>query len=241
MWEKRRFRTLLLMNQPGSVVSKAVCPANVRYSVALGKMAQQRRLLIMLAAGLMQALRGFCARYMPAVVMRVALVRLVKLCFVLFLLSDGVFLCMALYNQLLLLNRWFIFALFFVVLAIAMTCVVFDEILAYCKSTAYKNRSSSRTGSRPARSTSARAWKPGRSGQRVQARPRYFPETPLPLFSLPPWSRRSPLPEPTAPRIRVWETIDMSSTNVEHFLDADAEWPRPPLSQMSDDDGYKRP
>jgi hypothetical protein len=36
---------------------------------------------------------------------------------------------------------------------------------------------------------------------------------------------------PVTPIIRVLETIDLSTTNVEHFLDIHNEWPHIPTSQ----------
>ncbi len=221
---------LLVMNQPVSVVSKAFCPTNVRHSVALGKTAQQRRLFIMFAARLTQVLSCFCARYMPAFVMHTAVVRFVKVCFLLFLVSDGIFLCAALYNQLLLLNKWFIFALLAVLLAIALTCLLFDEIVTRCKSAFYKSWHV-RRAIKPDYAWSqvpASQWGHDVALSHLPVGPtsQPFPETPLPNFSLRSGSFSGYRPDeanevavPPTPLIRVLETIDLSSTNIEHFLD----------------------
>ena len=241
--ENRKLGMLLVMNQPVSVVSKAVCPASVRHSVALGKTAQQRRLFVMLAARFARVLSGFSARYMPAFVMHTAIVRFVKVCFLLFLVSDGVLLCAALYNQFLLLNKWFLFALLSVLLTIALACLLFDEVVARCKSI-------SRKGSRFLRSSVAKpdghVWPQEPASQwghyvlpssLLSAVPasRHFPETPLPSFSLPPRSYTGHMLDeanvvPPTPLIRVLETIDLSSTNIEHFLDIKTQSSFLPLS-----------
>jgi hypothetical protein len=222
------------MNQPVSVVSKAVCPANVRHSVALGRTAQQRRLFIMLSARLAQNSSRFCARYMPALEMHTAIVRFVKICFSLFLVSDGIFLCAALYNQLLLLNKLFIFALLSVLLAIALTCLLFDEVVERCKSVSQKSQHFMRASiTQPEYMWSqvpASQWgeytPPAQMS--VVSTSQYFPETPQPTPSQS-FSRHmqdevsAGVDIPPTPLVRVWETIDLSSTNIEHFLDAEAQ------------------
>ncbi len=234
MWNNRKLSSLLIMNQNVSVVSKAVCPASVRHSVALGKAAQQRRLFVMFAARFFYEVSRFCSRHMPAFVPHVALVRFVKVFFLLFLLSDGVFLCMALYKQFLLLNKWFLLALLSVLLAITLACLLFDEIIARCKSTVYKNRHAHRSPVTEYEYMSlkmpAKEWEVPPSQSYV---PQHFLDTPLPTFSLPPRSSLGHMEdepsEQARPLIRVLETIDMSSTNIEHFLDSE-----PPTSSFHD-------
>ena len=230
MWNNRRLGSLLIVNQNVSVVSKAVCPANVRHSVALGKTAQQRRLFVIFVARFFYAMSCFCSRHMPAFVLHTAIVRFVKVFFLLFLLSDGVFLCIALYRQFLLLNKWVLFALLSVLLAIALVCLLFDEIISCCKSTAYKNQCASRSPMTEYGYMSSRApsipW-----GYEV---PPLQPYTPRPTFPSPSLSSQGyiqgRLPEQDRPLIRVLETIDMSSTNIEHFLDSE-----PPASSLHDE------
>ena len=228
MWNNTRLGSLLIVNQNVSVVSKAVCPANVRHSVALGKTAQQRRLFVMFAARFFSAVSCFFSRYMPAFVLHTAIVRFVKVFFLLFLLSDGVFLCIALYKQFLLLNKWVLFALLSVLLAIALVCLLFDEIIACCKSTAYKNRYASRSLMTEYGYMSSRVPSIPWGYEVPLSRPytlQYFPDTPRPTFPSPSLSSQGYMqggpPEQDRPLIRVLETIDMSSTNIEHFLDSE--------------------
>ena len=234
MWKNRKLDVLPIANRHVGVVSKAVCPANVRHSVALGKTAQQRRAFVMFAVRFFYAVSCFCSRHMPAFVLQAALVRFIKVFFLLFLFSDGVFLCIVLYKQFLLLNKWFLFALLSVLLAITLTCVLFDEIIARCKSTAYKNRSTRHSPMTRYEYMLSQMPLPPHNSAVPQSQfyaSQYFPETPLPTpFLMPQSFLGRPEDEPSEearPLVRVWETIDMSSTNIEHFLDTD-----PPASSL---------
>ena len=231
MWKNRKLDVLPIMNQHVSVVSKAVCPANVRHSVALGKTAQQRRLFVMFGGRFFSAGSRFCSRYLPAFVLHAALIRFLKVLFLLFLLSDGIFLCAALYKQFLLLDKWFLFAFLSVLLAIALACLLFDEIIARCKSTASKDRDAKLLSMAEYEYMLSQMPLASWNHNLSQQVPRYFPETPLPTFPLPPRSSSGCVEdeqsEPARPLIRVLETIDMSSTNIEHFLDVE-----PPVSAL---------
>ncbi len=59
----------------------------------------------------------------------------------------------------------------------------------------------------------------------------YFPETPLPSQSS---LDRIGGNEQGEPEVRVLETLDMSTTNIKHFLDTNL--PSSSLPQLSDDD-----
>lgn len=216
MWKNRKLGTLLVANRPKSVVSKAVCPANVRHSVALGKTAQQRRLFVMFTVRVFYSISCFYARHLPTFGLHAALIRFVKIFFLLFLLSDGVFLCFAIYKQLLLLNTWFLCALLSVLLAITLAYLLFDEILARCTLRVSKGRSIRRFP------LSEHAYRPLQTplARKSSTMPlQYFPETPLPSRSSPGRLGGDEPLEQDRPLVRVLETIDMSSSNVEHFLD----------------------
>jgi hypothetical protein len=228
MWKNRKSGTLRIANRPKSVVSKAICPANVRHSVALGKTAQKRRLFVMFAARFFYSMSYFYTRHLPAFGLHAALIRSIKVFFLLFLFSDGIFLCFALYKQFLLLNVWFVCALLSILLAITLAYLLFDEILARCTFRTYRTRPTRRT------SVATRQYRslqvpPAQQSSRVSQQ--YFPETPLPSQSS---LNRIEGNGQGEPEVRVLETLDMSATNIEHFLDT--KLPSSSLSSPPDDD-----
>lgn len=228
MWKNRKLGTLPIVNRPKSVVSKAVCPANVRHSVALGKTAQKRRLFVMFTARFFYSTSYFYARHLPVFGLHAALIRFVKVFFLLFLFSDGIFLCFALYKQFLLINAWFLCALLSILLAITLAYLLFDEILARCTSRTYRSRPGRRNpvATRQYRSSQV---PPAQHSSRVPQQ--YFPETPLPSQSS---LNRIEGNGQGEPGVRVLETLDMSATNIEHFLNTNL--PSSSLPSPPDDD-----
>ncbi|MBA2677894.1 MAG: hypothetical protein H0U76_05805 [Ktedonobacteraceae bacterium] len=233
MWKNRKLGTLLIANRPKSVVSQAVCPENVRHSVALGKTAQQRRLFVMFIARFSYSIRYFYARHLPTFRLQAALIRFVKVFFLLFLFSDGIFLCFAIYKQVLQLNSWFLCALLSILLAITLAYLLFDEILARCTSRVYKSRPIRRS---PILEYEYRSSPMSLARRNLNGAQQYFPDTPLPSRSALDRIGRGgdERDEQERPLVRVLETLDMSSTNVEHFLDSNP--PSSSFPPLEDDD-----
>lgn len=192
-------------------VSNAFWPSHVRRGVHTNKVAQQRRMIILLGIECINTLKlwHIYCQYLVATYM--SLQRLVQIICIGAILGMAMMLAVF-YDWGVTLKHWLAFLLCIIL------CVFTTLMLVYAwlghrstrkQQTLVLNISAPLVGIPASAIEQASSSSPASHGPRI-------PRTHMPtLYSFP----ETPMPMPATPLIRVLETIDLSSTNVKHFLD----------------------
>ncbi len=210
--QERLCKQEVLQEQQMCGVSNAFWPADVRCRVHTNKVAQLRRICIMMAIECINiwGLWKVYWQYLTSITM--SLHRLVQIIFIGGILGMAVVMA-AFYDWGVLLKHWFTFVLC-VVLCIFVTLLILYAWLGNRRTRrdqplVLNISHSSLAGIPVSQMEQTPPSSLAGSGPSV-------PKTQLPtLFPFP----ETPVPVPATPLIRVLETIDLSSTNVKHFLD----------------------
>ncbi|GER87328.1 hypothetical protein KDW_14900 [Dictyobacter vulcani] len=193
---------------PGA--SKAIWPVSMQRCVHTNQAAQQRRLVIMTGINWIDTLGLLRIHAMYVVSRYMTLSRIVQGGIV-FTVIGVAFVLTAIYDWVMLLHHWITFVLF------AALCVATTAVVDYIRTERKQQHKPSQPFMHVVNSSFAgipiskisQSLQATNIGQRIpqtQASGFFsFPETPMPI--------------PDTPLIRVLETIDLSSTNVKHFLD----------------------
>jgi hypothetical protein len=194
-------------------VSNAFWPSNMRRGVHTNKVAQQRRIMIMLGIECINTLKLWHIYWQYLVSTYMSLQRLIQL------VCIGVILGMAgmlavFYDWGAMLKHWFAFLLCLLLCAFATLIIVYAWIgnkrTRKPQPLALKLSHASLAG------IPAVQMKPAPSPLPTGNHGLNLPHTQAPtLLPFP----ETPMPMSATPLIRVLETIDLSSTNVKHFLD----------------------
>ncbi|GCE18154.1 hypothetical protein KDK_19540 [Dictyobacter kobayashii] len=137
------------------------------------------------------------------------------------------FVITAIYDWAMLLNHWFTFVLF------ASLCVLTTAIIDYIR-TGHKQDTPQAARQFMPPTHSSLAGIPVSPPDSALNSSAAIPQTQVPvLFSFP----DTPMPVPATPLVRVLETIDLSSTNIKHFLEIK---PQSTVSVSKDMDAKKR-
>ncbi|GCE25966.1 hypothetical protein KDA_14500 [Dictyobacter alpinus] len=188
--------------------SKAIWPTSVQHCVHTGQVAQQRRRVIMTGINWIDTLGLFRLQGVYILSKYITLSRMLQSGIV-FTVIGVAFILTAIYDWAMLLNHWITFVLF------AALCVVTTAVVDYIRT----GRKPQHKASQPfmqAPNSSFAGIPISRLGQplRLMNTGSSIPQTQVPgLFHFP------DTPMPATPLVRVLETIDLSSTNVKHFLD----------------------
>jgi hypothetical protein len=193
-------------------VSNAFWPSNVRRGVHTNKVAQLRRIIIMLGIELMNTwkLWHIYCQYLASTYM--SLHRLVQMICIGAILGMAMILAVF-YDWGAMLKHWFAFLLC-IILCIFATLIIVYVWLGNRRTRKHESlmlnlSHASLAGIPVAQMAQASSLVVSSNGASI-------PQTHLPtLLPFP----ETPMPMPATPLIRVLETIDLSSTNVKHFLD----------------------
>ncbi len=205
----RKSNNVQKIEQPIIRVSKAVLPKKRRYRVATDKIAQLHRFFIMGCSWIIDtcSLLGLLCLYF--IYKHTVAVRLMRMGSALLIASGSIFLLLILSGRPLVLDGWFVPALFAILLAVVMTTLWLEERFARQAMMHRGQRTSLSSPSVSSLALGSYAGMHSQAGyyisQMQRSSTRSFPATPVPT--------------PAAPLIRVLETIDLSGTNIEHFLD----------------------
>jgi hypothetical protein len=201
-------------------VSKAVWPLKERHCVPTGKAAQRRRILVLMGVWGSHHLSPWRTRFRrigQMVSRHMSIHRGVQIGLVL-MISGVVFIISAFYDWSMMLNHWFTFLPFailciFSTLTIAFAWSEHRQVPEYQQQPPYSITALPHSSVGSISVSTLGEIAPSWHGQSI-------PETHVPPhFSFP----ETPVPAPTAPLVRVLETVDLSSTNVQHFLDTKAQ------------------
>ena len=195
-------------------VSHAVRPLSVVHCVSTSRMAQKRRTLLMARDTLKHTLLA-CAHPRTLATSYPQLMRVVPLCLCI-LSAVALFFGVTLFFWPTLLAYWPVL-LFLALLCVATTFTITWVILLDKPALAPHSPISYAEAKLPARAVAA----PTATYIPVSALDFSHPFSSIPQsqFSPVPAEVNTPMPVPPTPLVRVLETIDLSSTNVEHFLD----------------------
>ncbi|WP_338253631.1 hypothetical protein [Dictyobacter halimunensis] len=190
--------------------SKAIWPLTAQHYVHTNRAAQQRRLIIMTGINGLDMLGLLRIQALYVMSRYLTFNRLLQGAFV-FVCIGIAFVLSAIYDWAMLLSHWVTFALF------ACLCVLTTAIFDYWRG---EQKRSMQQTIKPFMSSATSSFagipasqpsQPLQALSRSQSLPQpqvssllNFPDTPMP---------------PATPLVRVLETIDLSSTNVKHFLD----------------------
>lgn len=211
--EHKMLHTQIIMHkQPMNGVSNAFWPSNARGGVHTNKVAQLRRIMIMLGIECINTCKLWHIYWQYLVSTYMSLQRLIQVVCIGAILGMAVVMA-AFYDWGAMLKHWFAFLLCIILCVFAALIIVYawmgnrrtrkDQPLVL-------NISPSALVGIPV-SQMEQSSSPVTSGNGAS-----IPQTQLPtLYPFP----ETPMPMPATPLIRVLETIDLSSTNVKHFLD----------------------
>lgn len=189
--------------------SKAIWPITAQHYVHTNRAAQQRRLIIMTGISWIDMLGLLRIQALYLVSRYLTFNRLMQGGFV-FVCIGIAFVLSAIYDWAMLLTHWVTFVLF------ASLCVLTTAIIDYLRIEQKRSMRHSVKPFMPAPKSSFAGIPASQPSQPLKAlnHSQSHPQTQAPaLFSFP------DTPMPATPLVRVLETIDLSSTNVKHFLD----------------------
>ncbi|GHO86941.1 hypothetical protein [Dictyobacter formicarum] len=189
--------------------SKAIWPITAQCYVHTNRAAQQRRLIIMTGISWIDMLGLLRIQTLYLVSRYLTFNRLVQGGFV-FVCIGIAFVLSAIYDWAMLLAHWMTFVLF------ASLCVLTTAIIDYLRIEQKRSSQHPTKQFMPAAKSSFTSIPASQPSQPLKAlsHSQSIPQTQVPsLFSFP------DTPMPSTPLVRVLETIDLSSTNIKHFLD----------------------
>lgn len=209
--EPRMLRTHKGRYQLHPGASKAIWPASMQRCVHTNQAAQQRRRVIMTGINWIDTLGLLHIHAMYVVARYMTLSRIVQSGIV-FTVIGVAFVLTAIYDWVMLLHHWMTFVLF------AALCVATTAVVDYIRTERKQQPQHAPQRFMHVANSSFAGIPISQISQSLQATNigQSIPQTQAPgFFSFP----ETPMPIPATPLIRVLETIDLSSTNVKHFLD----------------------
>lgn len=211
--EQKKLRTQIGQHQHLHGASRAIWPISARRCVHTDRVAQRRRVCIMTGIGWVHTLEDWRMRNAQLAAQHLTFNRITQISLV-FLALGSAFVLSAIYDWGMLLNHWVTFVLF------ALLCILTTLGIGYLRTGSKQEQQDLQMFNRPGISSFAGIPK-SQMGQSVQSLSSLesgptIPQTQAPgIFTFP----DTPMPIPATPLVRVLETIDLSSTNVKHFLD----------------------